>query len=220
MRELPAAQPIPLPVEKPDAPGKYKHIRELFRLYREILPIVGFAMVALGFWAVLIYPGFFLLLAFVRITLLFGEITPKLIWIIKAFRELTGIPRTFHRTTLRVQSSKPVNKPQDTRRISFDGFFGSQMAGPSKAIRFPTNPTKTAIVILSLFLPTGAIWFGSDVCTSVMFFVAVFSCQGWQGTRTVSLRGMIFLAAILETVRENNPVAAPDKVLTPSICSI
>ena len=90
------------------------------------------------------------------------------------------------------------------------------MAGPSKTTWFSM---KTVIVILSIFLPTGAIWFDSVACASVMFFVAVFLCQGQQRTRTGSLRGLIIHAAVFDTVRENNLLAAPDKMLKTSIHS-
>ena len=88
------------------------------------------------------------------------------------------------------------------------------MAGPSKTIRIARI---TAIAILSLFLPTGAIWFGSDACASVMFFVAVFLYQGQQGTMTVSLRKLIIQAALMETVRDNISVFAPGVLMSP-IC--
>ncbi|KAF7982645.1 hypothetical protein HWV62_27085 [Athelia sp. TMB] len=87
------------------------------------------------------------------------------------FRELTGAPIVYLRTTQ------------------------GDMAALSKTTRVVT---RAVIVVLSLCLPTGAIWFNSDACASVMFFVAVFVIQGKQGKKTISLRRLIIKAALYE----------------------
>ena len=73
------------------------------------------------------------------------------------------------------------------------------MAALSKSARVTT---RIAIVILSICLPTGAIWYTSDVCASAMFFVAVFVYQGRQGWKTISMRKLVVQAAEYELVRE------------------
>ena len=70
---------------------------------------------------------------------------------------------------------------------------------------------RISIIVLSVCLPTGAIWFKSDACASAMLFVAVFMIQGKQDKKTISLRKLIIKAALYELVRENIVMAALDK---------
>ncbi|KAF7982647.1 hypothetical protein HWV62_27089 [Athelia sp. TMB] len=93
--------------------------------------------------------------------------------------------------------SKSVNDSQDTNNDFFEGYLGSPITGPFKTRRILRL---TAIAILSIFLPTGAIWFSNEACASVMFFVLVFLHQGQQGARRVSFRKLIIQAALIETV--------------------
>ena len=67
---------------------------------------------------------------------------------------------------------------------------------------------KIATVILSIGLSTGAIWYDSEVCASVMLFVAVFVRQGEQGRKTTGLRKLIIRAAYYELVCKNVPINA------------
>ncbi|KAF7982646.1 hypothetical protein HWV62_27087 [Athelia sp. TMB] len=103
---------------------------------------------------------------------------PAFAWLCTTmFRELTGTPMAYHRT---VQG--------DLLRVT-------NMTALSKSARVTTG---TAIVILSVCLPTGAIWYNSAVCASAMFFVAVFVYQGRQGWKTISMRKLVVQAAEYE----------------------